>query len=147
MQELLLEDGELHGTGRERQFKWRNIDTVDDSDESKNDEEDAYIDEGESEEQWRKKRYEREMFLKEKQKSQLVEDDEDDDLLSDSQFLKIGHQIIQRSNSNSQQNTPTEKIKNVQIEETVNTTLSLLVSRIYIGLENRFSTILLNNIN
>lgn len=25
LQELLLEDGELHGTGRQRQFKWKNI--------------------------------------------------------------------------------------------------------------------------
>lgn len=25
LQELLLDDGELHGTGRQRQFRWRNI--------------------------------------------------------------------------------------------------------------------------
>lgn len=25
LQELLLEDGEMHGTGRQRQFKWKNI--------------------------------------------------------------------------------------------------------------------------
>lgn len=28
LQELLLEDGEMHGTGRQRQFKWKNIGTV-----------------------------------------------------------------------------------------------------------------------
>lgn len=25
IQELLLEDGELHGAGRQRQFRWKNI--------------------------------------------------------------------------------------------------------------------------
>lgn len=28
LQELLLEDGEMHGTGRQRQFKWKNIGTI-----------------------------------------------------------------------------------------------------------------------
>lgn len=28
LQELLLEDGELHGAGRQRQFRWKNIGKV-----------------------------------------------------------------------------------------------------------------------
>jgi hypothetical protein len=28
LQELLLEDGEMHGTGRKRQFRWKTLGTV-----------------------------------------------------------------------------------------------------------------------
>lgn len=108
LQELLLEDGELHGTGRERQFRWKNIDAVDGEEEAKRDD-DVYLDEDESEEQWRRKRYERELFLKEKQQSSQLNDTVD--LLGDSQILKIGQKLLQRSissSSNSLPNTPNE---------------------------------------
>ncbi|KAG5890226.1 hypothetical protein JTB14_028767 [Gonioctena quinquepunctata] len=107
LQELLLEDGELHGSKRERQFRWKNIDSMNDGEEeNKEDNGEAFLDEEESEEQWRKKRHEIQMFLKEKQaKSESLTDD-NDDLLSDSQLLKIGHEVLK---SNSQSNTPVEK--------------------------------------
>ena len=71
LQELYLEDGDLHGEGRQRSFRWKNMDkenddgeegrTVDgdESDEEKQKEED------EEESKWRKLKIEREQFLKE----------------------------------------------------------------------------------
>lgn len=120
LQELLLEDGEMHGTGRQRQFKWKNIGTVfllnitgillkkddldlneDDATADRKDEDDIYLDEEESEEQWRRQRHEREMFLK----SQKEKDRDSQDLLDNSQLLKIGQKMLQRSISL----TPSEK--------------------------------------
>ncbi|KAJ8925628.1 hypothetical protein NQ315_009472 [Exocentrus adspersus] len=104
LQEMLLEDGELHGTGRERQFRWKNIDSITaEEDDGKKDEDDTYLDEEESEEQWRRRRYEREMFFKEKLKKTRQLDEE---LLCESQILKIGQKVVQKSQSNSQSNTP-----------------------------------------
>lgn len=102
LQEMLLEDGELHGTGRERQFKWKNIDSADNTEgENAKEDDDVYFDEEESEEQWRRRRHEREMFLKEKlEKSQRYEDE---NLLGDSQLLKIGHEVLRRSQKGSSQ--------------------------------------------
>ncbi|XP_060536035.1 claspin [Cylas formicarius] len=94
LQELLLEDGELHGTGRQRQFKWKNVNDANDGEENKVDD-DIFMEEEESEEQWRKKRHEREMFLKEqKQKSSATEG-----LMQNSELLKIGHKVLQKSQS------------------------------------------------
>lgn len=107
LQEMLLEDGELHGTGRERQFKWRNINSVIEADETNKEEDNEYLEEEESEEQWRKRRHEREMFLKEKLKK--AQEFPDDDLLSESQLLKIGQRVLQRSQSNSQGSTSVDK--------------------------------------
>ncbi|XP_030763518.1 claspin-like [Sitophilus oryzae] len=116
LQELLLEDGELHGTGRQRQFKWKNIDLTDDQRDGEKGEEEIYMDEEESEEQWRKKRHEREMFLKEKLKKT---EDIQDDLVNHSQFLKIGQKVLERSQSlNSQNSTPNEKS---EVDSTENT--------------------------
>ncbi|CAG9762014.1 unnamed protein product [Ceutorhynchus assimilis] len=107
LQELLLEDGEMHGTGRQRQFKWRNVDLTDDQDEGKKDDDDVYLDDEVSEEQWRKNRHEREMLLQKLQeKSQsLIEDDS-----SGSQLLELGRKFLEKS-EDSQNNTPNEKEK------------------------------------
>lgn len=113
LQELLLEDGELHGSGRQRQFRWKNIDTFDGEEPPKT-EDDIFLDEDdETEEQWRKKRYEREQFLKEKQKST------DNDMFYNSQILKLGHKLLEKNNSSSGSlaNTPTE----VEIDDEVKT--------------------------
>ncbi|RZC32724.1 claspin -like [Asbolus verrucosus] len=105
LQELLLEDGELHGTGRKRQFKWKALDSLDNSEFEKRDDDDIYLDEEESEEQWRKMRHKREMFLKKKSTTEDV-----DSILSDSQILKVGQQIFKSSQSfGSQNNTPVDK--------------------------------------
>ncbi|XP_066244848.1 claspin-like [Euwallacea similis] len=104
LQELLLEDGEMHGGGRQRQFKWKNIDLNGDQTEERNDEDDVYLDEEESEEQWRKQRHQREMYLKKQQEKSRGQD-----LLQSSQLLKIGQKVLQRSLSlNSQPNEKSE---------------------------------------
>lgn len=70
LQDMFFEDEEKDGVGRERQFKWRNVETTFSLDydkqggnEQKEDGEDS---DGETEAQWRKMRFEREMLLKEK---------------------------------------------------------------------------------
>ncbi|KAF5304887.1 hypothetical protein FQR65_LT00771 [Abscondita terminalis] len=104
LQELLLEDGELHGTSRQRQFRWKNIDDNANDDKGPIDGDEIYLDEDENEEQWRKLRHEREMFLK-ILLQQTSEQDEDclDSILSDSnsQVFKIGQQALRRSVSNA----------------------------------------------
>ncbi|XP_062535830.1 claspin [Armigeres subalbatus] len=70
LQDMFFEDEEKDGVGRERQFKWRNVETTfsldydkQGGDEQKEEDEDS---DGETEAQWRKMRFEREMLLKEK---------------------------------------------------------------------------------
>ncbi|XP_066959970.1 claspin-like isoform X2 [Macrobrachium rosenbergii] len=75
LQEMYLEDGELHGEGRQRQFRWKNVD-VDDDDGGK-----RFLSDNEGEEEddtedaaWRKERFEREKFLKDqKEKAEQTE--------------------------------------------------------------------------
>lgn len=141
LQEMLLEDGELHGTGRERQFKWKNIDSVIETDETKRGEDDIYLEEEEeeNEEQWRKRRHEREMFLKEKSKKS--EELNDDNFLRESQLLKIGQRVLQRSQSNSQNNTPVDKNDDISGSPILKHSFTLLVGiflfifHIYVYLE------------
>ncbi|KAL1512938.1 hypothetical protein ABEB36_002437 [Hypothenemus hampei] len=126
LQELLLEDGEMHGTGRQRQFKWKNIDINNDQTEEINNEDDVYLDEEESEEHWRKMRHEREMFLKQHQEKTEMED-QGVEFSNTSQLLKIGQKILARSisNSNSQKNTPDDKSKSEDLSPFKNTFFSL----------------------
>lgn len=131
LQEMLLEDGELHGTGRKRQFRWKNIgnihrffytpdivkivsDATDDGDSSQTTEDNiTYFDDEESEEQWRKNRHQREMFLKKVVFTSQIEalmrvlivlqqmssdpDIEDVTSETDSQILRLGQKAIQKS--------------------------------------------------
>ncbi|XP_075983117.1 uncharacterized protein LOC142981239 [Anticarsia gemmatalis] len=75
LQELLFEDGDLGGGHRQRKFRWRNA-----GDEESGTVPDNFTDtqeeEFESEEQWRKQRHEREVFLRQMQK----QDEEDSNL-------------------------------------------------------------------
>lgn len=83
LQELLLEDGELHGNGRQKQFRWLNIGkhfterltfkkivsfifvgNDEDDDRANNSDVETYFDEQDCEETWRKMRFQRESFLK-----------------------------------------------------------------------------------
>ncbi|GLV36399.1 claspin [Carabus blaptoides fortunei] len=98
LQELLLEDGEMHGTGRERKFRWKNADTMvwNTDDKPKDDDEDC--EEIESEFQWRKMRHEREMFLKEQQlKINKTDIDDFNSLANDSQIMKFGHAALKKT--------------------------------------------------
>ncbi|KAK8738737.1 hypothetical protein OTU49_003648 [Cherax quadricarinatus] len=65
LQEMYLEDGELHGEGRQRQFRWRNMGDDGDDNERKvlSDEEEG--DDEMEDAEWRKQRFEREKFLQE----------------------------------------------------------------------------------
>ncbi|XP_066587462.1 claspin-like [Prorops nasuta] len=99
LKELLFEDGDLHSdnSGRERKFKWRNIDKLGltDDNQDANEEKDVWFDhpEDENELQWRKMRHEREKFLQEKQKDLL---DEIGDDLGDSQIFQLGVKALKK---------------------------------------------------
>ncbi|KAK7788568.1 hypothetical protein R5R35_000156 [Gryllus longicercus] len=73
LQELLLEDGEFHseGGGRQRQFRWKNLNNADDFQTSKKSDDETVgdDDEEEDESEWRRKRFERETFLEEHRNS------------------------------------------------------------------------------
>ena len=107
LQEMLLEDGELHSEagGRERQFRWRNVDSTGMADNGqKSDDEHGDNDEEEDDAEWRKKRHEREMFLKEqreKQEKELGELAVDDEILENSELLQLGKAVLCKSRSNS----------------------------------------------
>ncbi|KAJ2944755.1 hypothetical protein O0L34_g1643 [Tuta absoluta] len=64
IQELLFEDGDLGGGSRQRKFRWRNADGEEETGTLNDELADTQEEEFESEEQWRKQRHEREMFLK-----------------------------------------------------------------------------------
>ncbi|XP_055524990.1 claspin-like [Wyeomyia smithii] len=73
LQDMFFEDEENDGVGRERQFRWRNVETTFNLDYDKkqpdeeNADEDGACNNEEEEIQWRKLRHEREMLLKDKQ--------------------------------------------------------------------------------
>lgn len=96
LQELLLEDGELQGVGRERKFKWKNADSLSWNDSEQPKEEDDDTEEIENEIQWRKMRHEREIYLEEQRKKTASSDDVE--LLSnDSQIMKLGQEALKKS--------------------------------------------------
>ncbi|XP_034941282.1 claspin-like [Chelonus insularis] len=109
LKELLFEDGDLHtdGSGRERKFKWKNIDSLSEEILLKpmdEDDIDNPIDPNEiaNEMEWRKFRLEREKFLEEKIRSA------DDDLLceemtSSGSLFKLGMKVLKKKGSNAEQ--------------------------------------------
>nr|XP_012226334.1 PREDICTED: claspin homolog [Linepithema humile] len=106
MKELLFEDGDLYtdGTGRERKFKWRNIDKLGNNMEMPQalDENDGWVDvqEDEEEAQWNKLRQERDKFLEEKMKSSS---NEVEDELCSSQIFKRGLLALKKVKYNEPQ--------------------------------------------
>ncbi|XP_050731399.1 claspin-like isoform X2 [Eriocheir sinensis] len=73
LQELYLEDGELHGQGRSRQFRWKNLDKNIEEDERKRlSDDDEGSDDNMEDSQWRKQKIEREKFLEE-QRAKMVD--------------------------------------------------------------------------
>ncbi|XP_015584830.1 claspin [Cephus cinctus] len=100
IKELLFEDGDLYtdGAGRERKFRWKNMDNFgEDVNNPLGDNADATLEitEEENELQWRKLRLEREKFLEEKKKSGEIKDDIEEDMGS-SQFFKLGMKALQK---------------------------------------------------
>ncbi|XP_038206609.1 claspin-like [Zerene cesonia] len=69
IQELLFEDADLGDGHRQRKFRWRNNDGEEETGTIVDEFGDTQEDEFESEEQWRKQRHEREMFLRKMQES------------------------------------------------------------------------------
>ncbi|XP_011152647.1 claspin [Harpegnathos saltator] len=115
LKELLFEDGDLHtdGAGRERKFKWRNIDKLGNDIEMPQVlvENDGWVDvqEDEEEAKWKKLRHERDKFLEERMKtlSSGVEDD-----LRDSQIFKFGLKTVEkiRNNQSQKQDISSDKV-------------------------------------
>ncbi|XP_072748239.1 uncharacterized protein [Anoplolepis gracilipes] len=97
LQEILFEDGDLHtnGMGRERKFKWRNIDKLGSTETPQaSDENDGWIDvpEDEEETKWSKLRQERDKFLEERMK---CSNNEIEDELN-SQIFKFGLEALKK---------------------------------------------------
>ncbi|XP_021936176.1 claspin isoform X3 [Zootermopsis nevadensis] len=109
LQEILLEDGELHseGGGRERKFRWRNTNNVDDGELHHQDSDNEGVEEVEieDEELWRRMRHEREIFLQQQIKSGSRVDGVLSDEL-DSQLLKLGWAALKRINSQDPADRP-----------------------------------------
>lgn len=112
LQEMLLEDGELHSDagGRERQFRWKNVDSTGMGDDGqRSDEEQVDNDDEEDDAVWRKQRHEREMFLKEQREKQKKEggvlhedaDEDKDEVLENSELLQLGKSVLFKSRSTS----------------------------------------------
>ncbi|XP_046478189.1 claspin [Neodiprion pinetum] len=112
LQEILLEDGELHsdGASRQRKFKWKNIDKLEDDNEKTlqniDEKDDALEDptEAESELEWRKQRLEREQFLKE-HKINAAEKLEEE--MDDNQLFELGLRALKRNKCNKTLNKNT----------------------------------------
>ncbi|CAH1637704.1 unnamed protein product [Spodoptera littoralis] len=70
IQELLFEDGDLGDGHRQRKFRWRNAGDDDDAGTVPDEFADTQEEEFESEEQWRKQRHEREVYLRQMQQQE-----------------------------------------------------------------------------
>ncbi|XP_072031910.1 uncharacterized protein [Amphiura filiformis] len=138
--ELLLPDGDLHSDnkGRQRQFKWRNLNNYEDSmgdmfgQNSDGEVEDADNDE---DTQWRMKRFEREQWLKENKQKQPDQEDEHEEVVAEeenSQFVKFMKTAVQKNRkikapaipaaaSNTNQQQDKEKDKRVSTPKAIKT--------------------------
>ncbi|XP_073471696.1 claspin [Aquarana catesbeiana] len=105
-QERYLADGDLHsdGPGRMRKFRWKNIDDASQFDMFRRDS-DLEDQEGENEDledtdlKWRKERFEREQWLREQSKSGSLDkkEEEEEDIGTDSQFMKLAKKVTERT--------------------------------------------------
>nr|CAD7599882.1 unnamed protein product [Timema genevievae] len=111
LQELLLEDGELHseGGGRERKFRWKNVDGLEETGPREDSGDEGLYEDEEDEEQWRRMRHEREKFLKEQKAKAGTVEEEESILEEDSQLMKLGVAALRRiQTSHSQDMTRTK---------------------------------------
>ncbi|XP_023245505.1 claspin-like isoform X2 [Copidosoma floridanum] len=143
LQELLFDDGDLHseGAGRERKFRWRNVDSLGDDDnvgskledniENFDDEVDASM-----EVQMRKLRYEQQKFLEENEQK-IVETIEDD--FADSEFMKSSLKVVSVRSSKTSV-TEQKMTKTSDVDKTVTTSdMIKVVSNKSIKTKNSFS--------
>ncbi|KAK0164110.1 hypothetical protein PV328_002772 [Microctonus aethiopoides] len=125
LKEMLFDDGDLHtdGAGRERRFKWRNIDKLGEENllgptnhDDDNDDDDNQIDPVDlaNEIEWRKHRLEREKFMEEKTRSDGDLDPLESDINIDSggEFLKLGIKVLKKCKTSIEiRSNNVEKIK------------------------------------
>lgn len=74
LQEMLLEDEENDGVGRERKFRWRNVDnSLSLENDNRKEDENALNNDSDDENEliWRKMRFERELVLKERENNKV----------------------------------------------------------------------------
>ncbi|CAH0728353.1 unnamed protein product, partial [Brenthis ino] len=107
LQELLFEDGDLGDGHRQRKFRWRNADGEIEPGTNPDELLDTQEEDFESEEQWRKQRHEREMFLR-----QMQEKDEVDLNTSINRTTIIKANLSSRSMSTLISESKCEKIEN-----------------------------------
>ncbi|KAG5681115.1 hypothetical protein PVAND_010575 [Polypedilum vanderplanki] len=97
IQELLFEDEENDGVGRDRKFRWKNQSegfTLDDENARDGDDDQNELDE-ENEAQWRKMRYERETLINEQSQKMLESETMSEDIL----ILDQNSQTVTSSNT------------------------------------------------
>ncbi|XP_064621657.1 claspin-like [Lineus longissimus] len=96
-QEMYLPDGDLHteGEGRQRKFRWKNVDddTQQDMFDDNSDNEQNADDDAEHESKWRMERFARERWLEEQKANTEVENQE-----GDSQLMKFGNVVLKKMN-------------------------------------------------
>lgn len=116
LKEMFFDDGDLHddGAGRERKFKWKNIDNIglDNVLDKKNNEDDDNqddIDDSVNEIEWRKLRMEREKFLQENNKK-IIEDDDVE--LMKGKILKLGMRMIRKDNNTAYADDDDDDVSN-----------------------------------
>ncbi|XP_052756719.1 claspin [Galleria mellonella] len=98
IQELMFEDGDLGVGGRQRKFRWRNTDGEEEVGTMSDDFADTQEEEFESEEQWRKQRHEREVYLR--QMEQKQDETEDNLNMSINRTTIIKANLCSRTMSN-----------------------------------------------
>nr|XP_049704756.1 LOW QUALITY PROTEIN: claspin [Helicoverpa armigera] len=109
IQELLFEDGDLGDGHRQRKFRWRNAGDDDEVGTVPDEFADTQEEEFESEEQWRKQRHEREVFLRQMQQ------EEDDGNLN----VTVNRTTIIKANlSSKSMSTLLQEVNQVNKEET-----------------------------
>ncbi|XP_018349908.1 PREDICTED: claspin-like [Trachymyrmex septentrionalis] len=110
LKELLFEDGDLHsdGMGRERKFKWKNIDKLGNNIEMSqiSDENEGWVDveDDEEEAKWSKLKNERDRFLEERMK---CSNNEIEDELCHSKIFKLGLEAVKKIKGNESQKRDT----------------------------------------
>ncbi|EGI66709.1 Claspin [Acromyrmex echinatior] len=120
LKELLFEDGDLHsdGMGRERKFKWKNIDKLGNNIEMStqiSDENEGWVDvqDDEEEAKWSKLKNERDRFLEERMK---CSNNEIEDELCHSKIFKLGLEAVKKikGNESQKQDTSLDKVNSFE---------------------------------
>ncbi|XP_078537284.1 claspin isoform X5 [Lissotriton helveticus] len=103
-QERYLADGDLHsdGPGRLRKFRWKNLDDASQMDmfrgDSENEDHEGHHEElDETEAKYRKERFERQQWLRQQEASGKVNEEVEEDIGEDSQFMKLAKKVTAKS--------------------------------------------------